>query len=80
MLSFGVTTVEGKSGYGLDYETEIKQLEVMAELNQAASCGCCRRRSWGLMLFRKSIKAGKMQFIEYQIKEVLPVVAGRKTG
>jgi len=29
MLSFGVTTVEGKSGYGLDMETEIKQLEVM---------------------------------------------------
>ena len=26
MLSFGVTTVEGKSGYGLDYDTEIKQL------------------------------------------------------
>ena len=25
MLSFGVTTVEGKSGYGLDRDTEIKQ-------------------------------------------------------
>ena len=34
MLSFGVTTVEGKSGYGLDRETEIKQLEVVARLNQ----------------------------------------------
>ncbi len=34
MLSFGVTTVEGKSGYGLDLETEIKQLEVMKELNR----------------------------------------------
>ncbi|KHE92901.1 MAG: hypothetical protein SCABRO_01290 [Candidatus Scalindua brodae] len=33
MLSFGVTTVEGKSGYGLDDETEIKQLEVMGELD-----------------------------------------------
>jgi len=33
MLTMGVTTVEGKSGYGLDLETEIKQLEVMAELN-----------------------------------------------
>ena len=28
MLSLGVTTVESKSGYGLDYENEIKQLEV----------------------------------------------------
>ncbi|MDM8525152.1 imidazolonepropionase [Desulfococcaceae bacterium HSG8] len=34
MLSFGVTTVEGKSGYGLDHDTEIKQLEVMKELDK----------------------------------------------
>lgn len=34
MLSFGVTTVEGKSGYGLNILTEIKQLEVMKELNE----------------------------------------------
>lgn len=33
MLSFGVTTVEGKSGYGLDEETEIKQLEAMKIIN-----------------------------------------------
>ena len=33
MLSLGVTTVEGKSGYGLDCKTEIKQLEVMDELD-----------------------------------------------
>ncbi len=33
MLSFGVTTVEGKSGYGLDHDTEIKQLEVMKRLD-----------------------------------------------
>lgn len=30
MLSFGVTTVEAKSGYGLDDETEWKQLEATA--------------------------------------------------
>ncbi|WP_425538796.1 imidazolonepropionase [Microaceticoccus formicicus] len=34
MLSFGVTTVEGKSGYGLDIETELKQLDVMEDLNK----------------------------------------------
>jgi len=32
MLSFGVTTVEGKSGYGLDLDTELKQLQVMKAL------------------------------------------------
>lgn len=34
MLRFGVTTVEGKSGYGLDKDTEHKQLEAMKLLNQ----------------------------------------------
>jgi len=31
MLSFGVTTIEAKSGYGLDFDTEIKQLRVAKE-------------------------------------------------
>ena len=34
MLDMGVTTVEGKSGYGLDFETELRQLRVMADLNE----------------------------------------------
>ncbi len=33
MLAMGVTTVEGKSGYGLDFDTELKQLKVMGQLN-----------------------------------------------
>ncbi len=32
-ISFGITTIEVKSGYGLDYETEIKMLECINELN-----------------------------------------------
>lgn len=34
MLSQGVTTVEGKSGYGLDLKCEEKQLRVMKQLNE----------------------------------------------
>ena len=35
MLSFGVTTVEAKSGYGLDdFDTEIRQMEVAKKLNE----------------------------------------------
>ncbi len=34
MSDMGVTTVEGKSGYGLDRETELKQLEVMRAINE----------------------------------------------
>lgn len=33
-LAHGVTTVEGKSGYGLDLETEMKQLRVMKYLQE----------------------------------------------
>ena len=34
MLLRGVTTIEAKSGYGLNLETELKQLEVAKELNE----------------------------------------------
>lgn len=34
MLSYGVTTIEAKSGYGLEAETEIKQLRALKELNE----------------------------------------------
>ena len=34
MLGLGVTTVEAKSGYGLDLETELKQLRVIRRLNE----------------------------------------------
>ncbi|MEC9485660.1 MAG: imidazolonepropionase [Candidatus Izemoplasma sp.] len=34
MLQFGVTTIEAKSGYGLDTDTELKQLKVNQKLNQ----------------------------------------------
>lgn len=33
MLGYGMTTIEAKSGYGLDLETEIKQLEVAKKLH-----------------------------------------------
>ena len=33
MVRFGITTIEGKTGYGLDKVTELKQLKVMTELD-----------------------------------------------
>ncbi len=35
ILSYGVTTLEAKSGYGLNKETELKQLRVVKRLNQS---------------------------------------------
>ncbi|HET7615326.1 MAG TPA: imidazolonepropionase, partial [Bacillales bacterium] len=34
MMSYGVTTMEAKSGYGLDYETEMKQMRVAKRMNE----------------------------------------------
>lgn len=34
MASYGITTVEAKSGYGLDRETELKQLRVVQKLQE----------------------------------------------
>lgn len=34
IASYGVTTVEAKSGYGMDRETELKQLRVVKKLNE----------------------------------------------
>lgn len=34
LMSYGVTTMEAKSGYGLDRETELKQLRVAKRLNE----------------------------------------------
>lgn len=33
MMGLGVTTCEAKSGYGLDFDTEVKMLEVLKKLN-----------------------------------------------
>ena len=36
MVSMGVTTVEAKSGYGLDVATEVKMLDVIDSLSKDA--------------------------------------------
>ncbi len=34
MMALGVTTCEAKSGYGLDFDTEVKMLQVLKKLNE----------------------------------------------
>lgn len=77
MLSLGVTTVEGKSGYGLDCETEIKQLEVMEELDRAHPIDVVKT-FLGAHAVPEEYKGEEDKFIDYIIKEVLSVVAEKK--
>jgi imidazolonepropionase len=77
MLAFGVTTVEGKSGYGLDRETEIKQLEVMAELGRRHAVDVVPT-FMGAHAVLPEFKGREDAYIDFMLAEVLPLVAGRR--
>jgi imidazolonepropionase len=77
MLGFGVTTVEGKSGYGLDRETEIKQLEVMAELNRRHPLEVVPT-FMGAHAVPPEYQGRPEAFIDFLLEAVLPEVAARR--
>ena len=77
MLSFGVTTVEGKSGYGLDCDTEIKQLEVMAHLNKIHYLDIAPT-FLGAHAVPEAYRGKEDAFIEFMMSDVMPRVAERK--
>jgi imidazolonepropionase len=77
MLSFGVTTAEGKSGYGLDRETEIKQLEVMAYLDQAHYVDVVPT-FLGAHAVPEEYKGKTEAFIDFMANEVMAEVAERR--
>jgi len=74
MLQMGITTVEGKSGYGLDLETEVKQLEVMKKLNESHDIDIIST-FLGAHSVPKEYKGRSGEFIDYMVNEVLPIVA-----
>ena len=76
MLSFGVTTVEGKSGYGLDLNNEIKQLESMIEVDRLHPVDVVRT-FLGAHAVPEKYKGRPDNFIQYLVENVLPVVADR---
>jgi imidazolonepropionase len=77
MLSLGVTTVEGKSGYGLDRDTELRQLEVMAALASSQPIDIVRT-FLGPHAVPPEFPGGASDYIDYVIDVVLPEVAARK--
>lgn len=77
MLSFGVTTVEAKSGYGLDRETEIKQLEVTGELNRRHAIDVVPT-FLGAHAVLPDYRGREDEYIDMLIEAVLPEVAERQ--
>lgn len=73
LLDMGVTTVEGKSGYGLDYETEIKQLQAMKQLNEKHPVDIVPT-FLGPHSVLPEYKGKEDEFIDFMIDDVLPKV------
>ena len=78
MSRMGVTTVEGKSGYGLDKDAEIKQLEVMAEINAdpERKVDIATTYLGGHALPPEYKGEGEEAYIDFMIDEMLPAVKG----
>ncbi len=74
MMALGVTTVEGKSGYGLDTATELKQLRVMREVNRVHPVDVVST-FMGAHAVPPEYKGRGMEFIDMLIAETLPAVA-----
>lgn len=73
MLALGVTTVEGKSGYGLDTATELKQLRVMKAVNRQHPIDVVST-FMGAHAVPPEYKGRGMDFIDLLISETLPAV------
>lgn len=73
MLAMGVTTVEGKSGYGMDKATELKQLEVMKSLNEEHAVDIVST-FMGAHATPTEYKGRENDFLDYMIEEVMPEV------
>lgn len=73
-LSHGVTTVEGKSGYGMNLETELKQLRVMKKLQEKHMIDIVPT-FMGAHAVPPEYKGKEDEFVDHLINEMLPVVA-----
>ncbi len=75
MLGFGMTTVEAKSGYGLDLETEIKQMEVAKRLGEEHPVDIAST-FLGAHAVPMEYKERSDEFVE-KVIEMLPIVKER---
>lgn len=73
MMDMGVTTVEGKSGYGLDLATELIQLRIMEELNEEHPVDIVST-FLGAHAVPPEFAGRTDAYVDYLIDEVLPNV------
>lgn len=73
MLLYGTTTVEAKSGYGLDWETERKQMIVAKSLNEKHPVEVVST-FMGAHAVPKEYKEDSDKFVDILINEMIPKV------
>ncbi len=77
MMAFGATTIEAKSGYGLDdFETELKQLEVAQKLNEDHPVDLVST-FMGAHAIPKAYQQNPQAFIDLLIEKMIPEVKRR---
>lgn len=74
MLSFGTTTVEAKSGYGLETQHELKALQVIDNLNKTHPMDIVAT-FMGAHLVPKEYKQNRKEYIRLVCEEMMPLVA-----
>lgn len=75
MLKHGTTTLETKSGYGLNKEIEIKMLHIINELNKKYQMDIVST-FLGAHLVPKEFLNNRTEYIGLLIEEMMPAVAG----
>lgn len=78
MVDMGVTTVEAKSGYGLDTETEVKMLDAINELAADPETPLDIVATFlGAHAVPKEYKGRTAEYVDLIISEMLPAVKGK---
>ena len=77
MLSLGVTTVEAKSGYGLDLDNELKQLRAIRRLSETHPVDLVPT-FLGAHAVPKEYKEDREGYIRLLCEEIIPAVAEEK--
>ncbi len=73
MMTFGTTTCEAKSGYGLDLETEVKMLEVLKKVNDNSDITIVRT-FMGPHATPPEYKGRNEEYLKLVCEKMLPVV------
>ncbi len=75
-IAFGVTTIEAKSGYGLDFENELKQLEAIKRLNDEMPVEIVPT-FLGAHAIPDEYKGRASEYVDLVINEMIPEIKKR---